>query len=269
MGLDVYLYSKGEQAYSDAHEKAWEDWWETAKDLDDEARKVSREAANLPPSPGLPSAPSEKYPEHLFDRRYLRSSYNGSGFNHAVPDMIGSNGAGDYPHQRGSLYWIFEPVRGDSDEYEFELTEGSIPALETAKARALEIADELRKCDPLGVMSESPLFGAAEHMWRELPTESEVLDWYRSEKDRNANRNTAWGESYSTAKGLVFGLTEGLEVLAVTLGRDSLGRPSAILVYRSQARDSYVQSAEITAEFCDEAISLIRRDGAAFIHWSS
>ena len=128
MGLDVYLYSRAEQESDSTHG----------------------------------DVVSEKYPEHLFNRRYLRSSYNGGGYNRAVPDFLADP---DRPAAYGSLDWIFEPVRVEPDEYETELTEALIPALEQAKARAIE-------------------------------------------------------------------------------------------------------AAEITAEFCDEAIMLIRRDGSAFMHWS-
>jgi len=42
------------------------------------------------------------------------------------------------------------------------------------------------------------------------------------------------------------------------------------LVYRASdgGFDSYVQAAEITAEFCDEAIALIERDGSCEMSWS-
>lgn len=264
MGLDVYLVSKDEKAYDDAHEAAFDAWWETAKDLDEEARKASREAANLPPFQGRKDVPSERFPEHLFNRRYLRSSYNGSGFDRAVPDFTG---------QDHGLYWIFESVRGDADEYEFELTEGSVKALEEAKQRALDVAEQLRTCDPIRAESASAMRGRADHLWSDLPTEAEVLAWYREEKAKHAEREkTPFGEGYSTAKGTVYGFTKGIEVLAVTSGRASLfGDPQAMVVFRvkPEALESYVQSAEITAEFCDEAIALIRKDGSAFLHWSS
>jgi hypothetical protein len=267
MGLDVSLAERAHKEASDLHEKAWDEWYERFKDTpDDDPEKVAAKAA-IPPYESRPDVPSERYPEHLFNRRYLRSSYNPGGFNHAVPDFLGSAGSSEYPHERGSLYWIFEPVLTDPDEYTHELTEATIPALEAAKARALQVADELRKCDPLRTMSESLMLGDRDHMWHTPPTEAEVLAWYREEKARNANQPSPFGEGYSNAKGLVLGFSEGTEVLALAVGRSPLGHPAAIAVYRADVT-SYVESAEITAEFCDEAIMLIRRDGAAFMHWS-
>lgn len=280
MGLDVYLYEREQQEATDAHSKAWEAWWEKYGERDeaDPAVKQSKlehemgisghetdcsecVKAAIPEYSGSSDVPSEKYPDHLFNRRYLRSSYNGSGFDRAVPDFLGDPG-------RGSLGWIFEPV-GITDEYEVKLTEASVAGLEQAKTRALGIAEELRKCDPLRVMDATAMLGPGSHLWQALPTDDEVLAWYREEQKRNSGRSAPFDSDwYSTAKGSVFGFDKGCEVLAMTLGRDVLGRPCAMAVYRSEAVDSYIQSAEIVAEFCDEAIMLVRRDGSAYVHWS-
>ena len=226
MGLDVYLYSKAEAASEDyAHE----------------------------------DVPSEKYPDHLFNRRYLRSSYNGSGFNSAVSDFIGGD---------SDLYWIFEGVKRDEHE-EAALTAESIPALEEAKDRALSVADRLRGCDRLRVHTPSAgIIGPQDHLWPELPSADKVLDWYRSETARTAIP-VSYSVSYSTGKGAVY--HPGFTILAIALGRDQLGRPAPVVVYRAddETLDSYIQSAEIIAEFCDEAIGLIQRDGEAQIFWSA
>lgn len=263
MGLDVYLYARAEREASDAHNVAWETWYEQYKDApDDDPEKVAARDA-IPPYSGPSDVPSEKHPGHLFNRRYLRSSYNGSGYNRAVPDFLADP---DRPSEYGSLNWIFAPVRVGEDDA--ELTEASIPALEQAKARAIEAAEALRKCDPLRVMDATAMFGAADHLWVDLPTDDQVLAWYREEKARNASATYQPDGWYSTAKGTVFGFDKGADVLALTLGKDILGRPCAMAVYRSTALDSYVESAEIAAEFCDEAIMLVRRDGSAFMSWS-
>ncbi|MEV1245179.1 hypothetical protein [Nonomuraea sp. NPDC049750] len=257
MGLDIYLYTRDQEQANNVHDKASEAFYEREDWASESERKAALEA--LPPYATYEKVASEKYPDHLFGRRYLRSSYNGSGFNRAVPDMVG---------KEHDLSWIFEPVRGGSDEYSFELTEGSLAALEQAKARALQVAAELGGCDPLRTMTESGMVGPQDHLWSQPPTEEQVLDWYRSEKAKNGERDDTWGEGYSNGKGTVLGFKKGLEVLAVTLGRDILGRLSAVIVYRSEALDSYIQSAEIVAEFCDEALSLIKADGSCFMHWS-
>lgn len=259
MGLDIYLYTKAQAEANDAYEKASDAHYEREDWPSDEERERAHEA--LPKCELATDVLSEKYPDHLFNRRYLRSSYNGSGFERAVPEMVG---------QDHGLYWIFEPVKL-ADQYDVELTEASLPALEQAKARALQVAQEIRDCDPLRTTSVTAHFGHREHMWHEPPSEEQALAWYREEKAKNADRDNPFGgEGYSNAKGGVFGFAEGMEVLGATIGQNILGMPSAILIFRMgrEGLDSYIQSAEITAEFCDEAITLIRRDGGCSMHWS-
>lgn len=260
MGLDVYLYTKAQEEANAVHEKASDAYYER-EDWPSEAEKEKAREA-LPPYEFVTSVPSQQHPDHLFNRRYLRSSYNGSGFERAVPEMVG---------QDHGLYWIFEPVKF-ADQYEVELTEASISALEEAKARALQVAQEIRECDPLRTTSVTAHLGHREHMWQTPPSEEQALAWYREEQVKNAGRSDLFGGGggYSNAKGSILGFAEGLEILGVTIGQNILGMPSAILVFRMgrEGLDSYVQSAEITAEFCDEAIALIRQDGSCSMHWS-
>jgi len=299
MGLDISLYTAAENQASKEHERAWDEWWknyhdEESGDLLPQFTKEQAEAAKakIPPYAGSTTVASEKHPKHLFNRRYLRSSYNGGGFNAAVPDMVGED---------HGLYWIFEPVIGDNPEpYETEFTPASIPGLEQCKERALQVAQEIRDCDPLRTMSVSTMLGGKEHMWHQLPTEEQVLEWYREEQQRHKNSLAKYAEegkpvpswitedhAYSNAKGEVLGLDKGMEILAVTLGANPMAKfsamfdpntvggqmgvlPCPVLVYRmsQESKDSYIQSAEITAEFCDEAIELIKQDGSCMMHWS-
>lgn len=195
MGLDVYLYEKAHHEQNARHEAEWIALYErqergeiTKAEREELDKTITRYISHV-------DVPSEAHPDHLFNRRYLRSSYNDGGFNHAVPDFLGTSADTEYPAARGSLYWIFEPMGREWDGDEGELTATDVDRLRACKARALEVADELRKCDPLGP------------------------------------------------------------------------EPAAILVYRADA-SSYIESAEITAEFCDEAISLIERDGSCYLSWS-
>lgn len=273
MGLDIYLYTKERQAFDTARDDAWDKFWERTKDLPEDEQKAEREKANesgeLPAYVSLDEGlKSSKHPEHYMNPHYLRSSYNQSGFNRAVPDFTGQ------PHD---FYWIFEPVRGDSDEYDFELTEASLTALDECIERAEQVAQELRECDMLRVDAVgTALVGALDHMWKEPPSEAEVLAWYREEARKRAEltpeqleKAKDWGEGYSNAKGDVFGFTKGLEVLAVVAGQSVLRMPSAIIVYRAEdSVEYYVQAAEIVVEFCMEAQRLIRRDGGCHITWS-
>lgn len=68
---------------------------------------------------------------------------------------------------------------------------------------------------------------------------------------------------------MFFGI-DGLTILAAVPGRRTFNVPAVHLVYRMEpdGRDHYVATAEITAEFCDEALDLIRRDGSAVMSWS-
>lgn len=278
MGLDVYLYERAEQEASAAHSTAWDDWYArfgersdddaaaTQSKLEHEMGILGHEAdcsecvhAAIPADVTSSDVPSRRYPGHLCNRRYLRSSYNSSGFNRAVPDFLADPDA--------TLNGIFAPVLGDSDEYSFGLTDASTAALDQAKGNALIVADRLAKCDPLRVMEATAMIGPPNHLWSDLPTDDEVLAWYRSEKESSADRAWLADGGYSTAKGGVLGFAKGQEVFAMTLGKDVLGRACAMAVYRGDV-SSYIESAEIIAEFCDEAVMLIRRDGAVFMHWS-
>ncbi|HEX5522706.1 MAG TPA: hypothetical protein VFX53_04610 [Pedococcus sp.] len=260
MGLDIYLVPQADKVANDAYEAAHSALYERPDY--DTMSKEERDAARaaLPPYVPHQSVPSANYAgPHLFNRRYLRSSYNGAGFNRAVPMMTNTG---------HDLYWIFEPVRGCSEEYDFELTGASIPALYEARERAQVVAQEIRDCDQLLVDSCTPTFPRSKE---KLPSEDEVLAWFCAERVKHdANADEFSHESYHTAGGLVLGLTTGTEVLAITLGMNALEWPVAMFVYRPDpdAVQTYVESAMITAEFCDEAIMLIQRDGSVFMEWS-
>lgn len=295
MGLDIYLYTKNEQAANEAHTQGWDAAYHEYYDSDGELKPgVTEEefkaaCALVPPYNGSGDRPSERYPEHFFKRNYLRSSYNESGFNRAVPDMLG--------REEGGLYWIFDPViEGRDEPYETLLDSTFIAKLEFTKQRALSVASELRESDPLRATSVSVMLGGADHQWHELPSEDEALAWYREEqvrRDESKAKLLAEGKEvpeeygYMNAKGQVFGFTKGMEVLAVTMGRNPLASfsqnfpvntvggqmgimPQAVLIYRleDEGKAFYVQGAEIIAEFCDEANDLIARDGSCMMHWS-
>lgn len=260
MGLDISLYSKEHSAAMEAHEKAWDEVYNSGRweRMSDEEKQAWRDANKWPSA--RREHPSQRYPDHLFNRRYLRSSYNGGGFNHAVPEMLATAGdKAEYPNERGSLYWIFEPMGREWDGDEGILTEADIPKLEESRARAEVVAEELRKADRLRVFTASPnMFSAPPET-----TDNEALRMYRQHvKDREPS---GW---YATQGMDVFG--GGIEILAAIPGKAAFGIPGVHLIYRAadDGFESYVQSAEIVAEFCDEAIALIRRDGSCEMSWS-
>lgn len=259
MGLDIYLNTRdrheADQQYFEAEKNVYDrpDWGSLS-----DGEKQALEAT-IPPYQSHEIVPSRQYPEHFFNRRYLRSSYNNGGFNRAVPDMTG---------QDHDLYWIFEPLDRDLESGDINLTRDDIGKLKECSKRAEQVASEIDHCDALRVTEATMHLGEASHMWAAPPNDNQVLEWYRNERDKPRAPDDDGG--YSNAKGLVVGFKKGMEVLAVTLGQNCLGRPCAYLVYRldQESIDYYRQSAEITAEFCDEAIELIKRDGTAHIMWS-
>src|SRR5687767_13432195 len=91
MGLDVYLYNAADGAANELYDKAWNDFYERP-DLD-QLSEQDRKAIEkeLPQYVSHTDVSSERYPDHLFNRRYLRSSYNDGGFNSAVPQFVGEN----------------------------------------------------------------------------------------------------------------------------------------------------------------------------------
>ena len=264
MGLDIYLHTR---AYAEA-EKVYDDAWEAIYnrfekgEISDEERKRLNSRLEPPPRENADAITASAInPEHLFNRRYLRSSYNGGGFNRAVPDFLGDESA--------TLYGIFAPLSGATEEPDSRyLTAADIPALRESRERALDVAKRLGDCDPLRVDDANGMVGPG-HLWNRPPTAEDVLAWYREEAEKHAEMPPGAGfDSYSNAKGVVLGFDKGLEILAVTVGVDLLGRPCALFVYRSTAVQSYIESAQITAEFCEEAIALIERDESVYMIWS-
>lgn len=264
MGLDIYLYTAAQAAQNDDYGQACELAWEPDEsgkspwDRMSEAERTEWHAARS--YAASESTPSMLYPGHLFNRRYLRSSYNGGGFNHAVPEMLGTSGGG-YPNERGSLYWIFEPMGREWDGDDGVLTADDLPKLAECKARALQVADDLRKCDRLRVLTVSP------NLFTAPPTTSddEALTLYRA---KLAEQPIGKGDWWSSAEMDVFG--DGVSILAAVPGQATFNVPGVHLIYRQpdEGFESYIQSAEIVAEFCDEAAALVERDGSARMSWS-
>lgn len=260
MGLDIYLYTRELAAQNDVHDRASEALYERPdyESLTGDEKRAAYRA--LPPYAPHVGVPSERYPDHLFNRRYLRSSYNGGGFNHAVPEMLATSGEESYPHERGSLYWIFEPLGREWDGDDGDLTEADLPALAECRKRAETVARDLAGSDRLRVITVSP------NIFSEQPktTENEALAMYR------ARPVTSFGDDswYSVCDMNVFG--KGLSILAAIPGIGTFKEPGVHLIYRAKddGFDSYVQSAEIVVEFCDEAIALIERDGGCRMSWS-
>lgn len=263
MGLDISLYTAAETAGNEAYDRAWDEWHAENSDGEspyDRASEEERKAWSATHSyVSSIDAPSELYPSHLFNRRYLRSSYNGSGFNNAVPDLIGTSIDAEHPNARGSLYWIFEPMGREWDGDKGTLTVDDIPKLRSCRQRAVEVKDALSRSDRLRVFTVSP------NMFMPQPktSDDEALLMYRKHVAERGEPD-GW---YASGQLDVFG--GGVPVLAAIPGLATFNVPGVHLIYRmGEGFDSYVESAHIVAEFCDEAIGLIERDGSCRISWS-
>lgn len=264
MGPDVSLYSIRDAEMNRRHYEALDALYERAQTegrevTDDERRDLNGRF----PLSDYADVPSERYPNHLFNRRYLRSSYNGGGFNHAVPEMLGTAGrdGAQYPHEYGSLYWIFEPMGREWDGDEGDLTAEDLPKLAECRKRAEAIVAELSACDRLRVMTVSS------NMFSERPrhSDNDALRMYREAVAAERVKADEWWCSLDMD---VFG--DGVPVLAAVPGDTTFGIPGVHLIYRAsdEGFGSYVQSAEIVVEFVDEAMMLIARDGGAQMSWS-
>lgn len=266
MGLDIYLYDRARAEALDARNKASEEFYERYDSLTEDERAAWHKASDYP---GHEDVPSERYPKHLFNRRYLHSSYNGVGFDHAVPQLLGWSGKKTYPNEPGGLYWIFEPMGRAWDGDEGRLAADDIPKLEACRERAREVVAELGKADRLRVMTVSP------NMFSPPPTttDTEALQAYREHMAERPERPAGGpiGEDtwYSTRDLEIYGKT-GATILAAIPGVAPFSIPGVHLIFRANddAFASYVESAEIVVEFCDEAIMLIERDGEARLSWS-
>lgn len=186
---------------------------------------------------------SRVHPEHTTsNRRYLRSSYNGGGFDAVVKNLVGRD-----------LAYIFEPP----EDYEWEPTKED---LALARKRAEEVRDALTTTIDLRVSTESAtsLFAG-----QSLVTEERVLGIVRDELARE--RPHFIGGSYSNSKG-AFYLDKPLEVIALVPGVDVFGKPAIHVVCRPDEDNSkyYRDMADVVIEFIDEALAMERPQ----ISWS-
>ena len=147
----------------------------------------------------------------------------------------------------------------DGDEGLLDATD--VEKLRECRSRAVEIGEALRSSDRLRVTTVSP------NMFRPPPevTDDQALEMYRKVvAEGRVRADDGW---WSNVDMECYG--GGLTVLAAIPGKDTF-TPGVHLIYRAQddGFDSYVQSAEIVVEFCDEAIALIERDGSCEMSWS-
>jgi len=182
--------------------------------------------------------PSENYPEHLCNKRYLRSSYNEAGFNFVARRLVGKD-----------MYYIFQPGNTD-DDGRIKYTHNE---LRIARQRAIEVIERFRtlylKENLYGVTAvRHNIFKAQE------TTEDKVLEIvYNEEKSKEGIREKY---NYSNIKGHFF-FCYPLEVVAILPGKDAMGE-CIWIVYKmdEEVFQHYMQTAEIILEFIDNALTL-------------
>lgn len=240
MGLDVYLYEQEPAEY------ALDRRLEAGEITEAEYEKESESLGDTWTS--RDDVPSEKYPEHLFKKTYLRSSYNEGGFNHVAENLTGHD-----------LYWVFG-IKGVDDRLKT-----TKEALRTARTRAQKLVKEMIVAPGLAVTTVSPNEfieghgkGVDEAAAIRLTVEQIEADKKRKPFPFDAEDGSHW---YSNRDGEYF-MGKPLEVIAAIVG-ERFGKPATLLVH-AQDNSWYVQAAEIVVEFIDHALTMKH----PFISWS-
>lgn len=210
MGLDIYL------SWPEAEQK-WPDVESVAADI-----------------------PSKANPKHISNRTYLRSSYNGSGFDSVAGNLTGHG-----------LGWVFEKMLAGGDDPnsgDFSPTDAE---LEHARIRAIQLRDMMA-----GAPELAATFERAQSLRPQdglLTSEEAALETYLEETGRENPFAAIGGGGWSNAKG-VFYPDEPLEIHAVMPGRGLLGDIGVYLIYKKDLT-YYKEMCEIIIEFIDEALS--------------
>lgn len=282
MGLDIYLsefddYEKA-KALDKAHDEESEGLWakvvgegikyEEASEAQKDAYGKALKACSVKyfgkpkgdevyarnPHDKKIERDSKKHPKHMFKIGYLRSSYNGGGFNNVCRRMLnGKAGEG--------LYYIFEH---DDKVCEFK------PDWEQALARAKEVRDALKAED-----KGYDVFKVSANAFKP----SDVSDAKQARKifeAELARRDGGGMDSYSNVHG-EFYLGKPIEVMGVIPGYEEfLGRniPCSYIVYKQGQEDPdrgvrwYIDALDVIIEMCEWAIKYKNKD-KLYMYWSA
>jgi hypothetical protein len=165
---------------------------------------------------------SDKYPNHLCGKTYLRSSYNDSGFNRVVGNLIGKD-----------LFWVF----GQQGEDDMQPTQEDLADMEK---RAMQLIAELRGAEPLRVSCVAHnFFEGISQRGEEEALALVKLEVSKPKKERNYRE-------WSSKDGLF--VLDGLKIVAAIPGVSALKSPGVHLVYGADL-EWYYQAAEIVLEF--------------------
>ena len=191
---------------------------------------------------------SATYPEHICKRNYLRSSYNGSGYNSVVGNLLGLD-----------WYWVFAPAGAGRDEYRLTPTKAQ---LRECRERAVQQVADLAAAAGIGV--EFYASAPARPHDGIIASDEDAIAAYRKQAAEDAARtDTFMGHSNSNSVGYWFLADESLTVKAIIPGKGFMGA-GAYVVFDIDPT-FYRQAAELVVEFIDYALSQRR----PVISWSS
>jgi hypothetical protein len=190
---------------------------------------------------------SDLHPDHYWNKGYLRSSYNGGGFNTVVDNLIGHD-----------LNWVFEPLM-KGDDYRIVATK---TGLRECRERAVQLRDHLATEEGFQVVSE-----AANPFLVTPPAlrDDAAMKLFKAERVRKATQDKSEFDDsgYQTINGSFF-LNHPLEVFAAIPGRDALGTPAIHLICKMDLT-FYREASDILIEFIDRALACKR----PILHWSA
>jgi len=191
-----------------------------------------------------------------YDEVDLRSSYNDSGFNHIVESLVGKYG----------FYYIFEPLKGEDEEYEFPVR-GREDVLRQCRERAVEIktlletaaeADEFFSCFDIDMPRNKDLVAL---------DEKTALGFFRDQKARH--KDGTGFSTYTTGTGF-FSMT-GIEVFAIMPGlkqdifakingnADGLVPTTYVVVKHSKdSAGYYIDQADRAVKMCDLLLEMLQ-----------
>lgn len=282
MGLDVYLYhSKNlelaeelENAIEEAHSHAWskavgekkfEQLTDDEKKNYDDTKAAMEEAVRSNPKyqgieeEQVPEMNSKKHPEHMFKLTYLRSSYNPSGINHVLRDVLGKD-----------LYWIFSGGEGDVP-YRFK------PDWSAVKSRAAalhkEFTEHVKANGAFRILEEglNPFIPLNELKAVDANSALKIFndEWKKQQKKP---ANSPVGDWYSSREGF-FAMDGKLAVYGVIPGTQKRfsgdAMPITYLIYKDEEGFHwYLEALEVVEEMADWVLAQPAPD-EYFVHWSA
>ena len=224
MGLDVYLHDNAVK-YEDIEE------YEDGSSWSETRYRETQDSKSFP------------HPDHICTRRYLRSSYNGGGFNSVAGNLISKD-----------LYWIFEPCMETDADYILRPTRDQL--LEAQK-RAEIVRTELMAVEPVNVAAFS---NNTFKSWPEVDAEA-ALGIYRDRKEKRESGKGSVFDDFSDADGSFY-FDAPVKARAFIPGVE-FGRKCMWVVYETDLT-FYLEMADIIVEFVEEALQM----DEPYIRWS-